>query len=671
MSERVRRVSRLLIANRSEIALRIARAARAEGLQTIAIVAEDDAGAIHPSMMDWCVRLPHGAGYLDIDAVMAAARCAGADALHPGYGFLAENPALAQACEDAGLVFIGPAAETIRLMGDKARARQAMVRAGLPVIAGYDGENQDPGHLARQAAIVGYPLMIKARAGGGGRGLRRVDSAAEFDAALAAARAEGRVAFGDDSVLIERAIDGARHVEFQILADRYGKVIHLGERDCSVQRRHQKLIEEAPAPGVEPSTRERIGALVVRALASIGYLGAGTVEMLLAPDGTWMFMEMNTRLQVEHPVTEAITGEDLVRWQLRVAAGEPIPDALGGAAPDGHAIEVRLCAEQVAAGFLPDSGTVLRWEMPEGIRVEHALADGVSVSPRYDSMIAKLVAHGRDREHARQRLKRALGELVVLGVSTNRDFLLRCLDHPDFVAGRCDTGFVAGHLRDLCGGAEDDDLALVAAGACLLTPGADGLPGSPKICTPQPLGHRYEIPMRLRIDDGMQEVRVCRTGADTFAVTVGQHRTEIGLQSAGEGAVRLLHAAHAGVVRFARTGAVLWLASASRTIRIEDRTFAAPVAGSTSATGDRTHRAPAGGVPGQICAPTTARVASLQVAVGDRVNEGAWLLSLEAMKIEHRVVAPAAAWIAAVHVSSGTLVRAGQVLLDLDLPGPG
>lgn len=650
---------RLLIANRGEIALRIVRAAREHGLETVAVLAPDDGGSRHAVAADQCVHLPAGSGYSDIAALMQAVAKSGADALHPGYGFLAETPELAQACRSAKIVFIGPAPETIRLMGDKSLARQAMSRAGLAVIPGYDGEDQDDSHLAREARRVGYPLMIKACAGGGGRGMRRVESPELFDTALTLARSEARQAFGDDRVLLERAIDGARHIEFQLLADRFGQVIHLGERDCSIQRRHQKLIEEAPAPGVDPDTRRKIGESLVAAMKRVGYLGAGTIEMLLAPDGAWYFMEMNTRLQVEHPVTEAVFGEDIVGWQLRLAAGEPLAPELARLVPSGHAIEARLCAENPLLDFLPHSGVLGRWRPPEGIRVEHALADGVPVAPGYDSMLAKIVAYGKDRIEASSRLSRALGELVVLGVATNRDFLKACLAHRDFIEARLTTGFIDQHRAALLGHVAPPP-HLLALAACLLLPGLRG-PGEPVLTgSLQPLGHRFSVPLRLRAHGVIHEVLVGRVGAREFEVRIGESVDRLSWTSTAEGVVTVLAAGITEQVHFWRDRSMLWLASRAAIISVEDLSWAAMATNERSVQGDASRS-----VYGPVTAPTQARVSAVRVKSGDTVIAGDWLLSLEAMKIEHRVVAPAGGEVGALYVVPGMLVHAGQVLLDL------
>ncbi|MBL8490920.1 MAG: ATP-grasp domain-containing protein, partial [Rhodocyclaceae bacterium] len=442
---------KILVANRGEIVARVARTARRMGYATVAVHSEADAGAPFVAACDEAVGiggLSPADSYLRIEAIVDACRRSGADAVHPGYGFLSENAAFARVCAEAGLVFIGPPAEAIEAMGDKAAARRRMASAGVPCIPGYDGMDQDDARLTAEAGRIGFPLMVKAAAGGGGRGMRRVRGPSELPAALASARSEAVSAFGDGHLILERLLLGARHVEVQVFADARGQVVHLFERDCSVQRRHQKVIEEAPSPAVDPALRERMGRAACAAAAAVGYVGAGTVEFLLDADGGFHFMEMNTRLQVEHPVTESITGLDLVEWQLRIAAGEPLPLDQASLEPSGHALEVRLYAEDPERGFLPQAGRLLRWRPPSSARCDHALADGVLVTPHYDPMLAKLVAHGRDRQEARRRLIAALRETTALGITTNKAFLLGCLEHPEFAAGRATTDFVAAHFAD-------------------------------------------------------------------------------------------------------------------------------------------------------------------------------------------------------------------------------
>ncbi|HAD24656.1 MAG TPA: hypothetical protein DCF61_02850, partial [Alphaproteobacteria bacterium] len=471
--------SKLLIANRGEIACRVIRTARDLGIRTVAVFSDADAGAMHVALADEAVHIgpaPAAESYLDQQAILAAAARSGAVAIHPGYGFLSENAEFAEACAASGITFVGPPADAMRSMGAKDAAKRLMEAAGVPVVPGYHGEAQDPGLLGREAEQIGYPVLIKAVAGGGGRGMRRVDSADEFQTALAAAQREAKAAFGDDRVLVERYLAKPRHIEIQIFADSHGNVVHLFERDCTIQRRHQKVIEEAPAPGMPPAMRERMGEAAVRAAKAVGYVGAGTVEFIadaeggLSEDG-FFFIEMNTRLQVEHPVTEMITGLDLVEWQLRVAAGDPLPLQQAALTITGHALEARLYAENPAGGkFLPSTGQLRQLRLPAGdvghVRVDTGVRPGDAVSMFYDPMIAKLIVHGADRDQARYRLRAALEAVRVAGPVTNAGFLRAIVDHPAFAAADLDTGFIDRHLEALLpqsGAASDDKLLALAA----------------------------------------------------------------------------------------------------------------------------------------------------------------------------------------------------------------
>ncbi|MEP6971784.1 MAG: biotin carboxylase N-terminal domain-containing protein, partial [Betaproteobacteria bacterium] len=528
----------ILIANRGEIALRILRTARRMGYRVIAVYSDADADAPHVLQADQAIRVGASAArdsYLNIAAIMAAAAHSRAGAIHPGYGFLAENADFAQAVSDAGLVWIGPPAAAIRAMGDKARARQLMQAAGVPCIPGYDGDLQDDATLRAQATTIGFPLMVKATAGGGGRGMRYVESGAALDLALVAARSEARSAFGSDRLLLERAIEHPRHVEIQIFADAHGHVVHLGERDCSVQRRHQKLIEEAPSPALAgapgAALRRAMGTMAVVAARAIDYRGAGTIECLLDGSGKFYFMEMNTRLQVEHPVTEALTGYDLVEWQLHVARGQVLPETnqqtiLQVFESAGHAIEVRLCAEDPAQDFLPQSGRLLAWQAAEGVRVEHALQRGHEIAPYYDSMIAKLVVHGPDRNTARQRLGNALRESTVLGVRTNQAFLADCLQHPVFADGHADTGFIGAHMQELLNQSSPMPAALAAL--VLYATRAWEMGHDPtQVALPLP----WPLAMPLSIDGAVHRVEITCLGSDRCCVVIGGLQTEYRLRN--------------------------------------------------------------------------------------------------------------------------------------------
>ena len=446
-------IHKILIANRGEIACRIQRTAQALGYRTVAVFSDADANALHVQMADQAVNIgaaPVQQSYLNIPAILDAARRSGADAIHPGYGFLSENAGFARACAEAGLTFIGPSADAIELMGSKRLSKIAMLEAGVPCIAGYQGAAQDDATLLREAERIGYPLMIKASAGGGGRGMRLVHSSDELPAQLRTARSEALNGFGSDELILEQALIEPRHVEVQLFGDHHGNLIYLGERDCSVQRRHQKVIEEAPCPVMTHELRQAMGEAALKAGRAVNYLGAGTVEFLLDARGQFYFLEMNTRLQVEHPVTELITGQDLVAWQLAVAEGQPLPLTQDQVALNGHAMEVRLYAEDPTQNFLPQTGRVQAWEpaVTPGARIDHGLREGQWVSPFYDPMLGKLIAHGATREEARRKLLRAVQDSVLLGVQTNQRLLVSLLQHPQFISGEFSTAFIAQHFTD-------------------------------------------------------------------------------------------------------------------------------------------------------------------------------------------------------------------------------
>ena len=656
--------TRLLVANRGEIAVRVMRTARAMGYGTVAVHSTADAGAEHVRVADAAVCIGGAApadSYLLVEAIIDAAKATGADAIHPGYGFLAENPALPEACAAAGITFVGPGAGAIRAMGDKAGAKALMQAAGVPCVPGWQGEDQSAARLAEEAARIGFPVMIKAVAGGGGRGMRLVERAEAFPAALASARSEALGAFGSDVVLLEKAIPDPRHVEIQVMADRHGAAIHLGERDCSVQRRHQKLIEEAPSPAVSPALRARMGAVSVAAAQAIGYVGAGTFEYLLNADGAFYFMEMNTRLQVEHPVTEAVTGLDLVELQLRVAAGERLPLTQEEVRFEGHAIEARLCAEDPGAGFMPQSGTLALWSPAAGIRADHALRDGAEVPPHYDSMIAKLIAHGPSRDDARRRLISGLGATAALGVRTNKAFLADCLGHPVFAAGRAGTGFVAAHGPGGTDGAEEARAAMVAAAILRAGPGLR-------------LTHGYSAPMRLArggaelrpaaraLRDGRVEVEM--DGAPPLSLRVLGRESVPGSVSCRDGLPGSAPVRETASVALELDGAArrallleaegrIWLELDGRVHDWEDLTFA-PAVSAAAAGGD-----------GRLRAAMNGAVTAVNVAVGDAVAAGQVLAVLEAMKMEHAHASPVAGRVTAVHAAPGMQVSTHALLVEV------
>jgi geranyl-CoA carboxylase alpha subunit len=660
---------KILIANRGEIALRVMRSAKALGYATVAVYSTADAQARHVLEADQAVCIGAPApreSYLNIPAILQAAKLSGADAVHPGYGFLAENAEFAQACHDAGLVFIGPSPQAIRDMGDKAGAKAKMAAAGVPCIPGYQGDDQGADRLAREAAAIGWPVMIKATAGGGGRGMRRVDAAADFEAALRSAQSEALSAFGDATVILERALVAPRHIEIQVFADQHGHAIHLGERDCSVQRRHQKVIEEAPSPAVSPALRERMGAIAVKAALAIGYVGAGTLEFLLDAQGEFFFMEMNTRLQVEHPVTEAITGLDLVAWQLMVAAGEPLPLSQDQVRFEGHAIEVRLCAEDPINQFMPQSGRMAAWAMPsEGpgaLRVEHALRPGDEIPPYYDSMIAKLVAQGRNRAEALRRLRHGLQGAVALGVRTNQGFLGSCLAHPVFVQGGATTAFIGDHQAELMG-------QLTAVGQPVLHQRAAAVAAlllslsDPARSGPQPaLAHQMPRLQRFELQKGLVQGALTQQTATQFAsrllgldASLELVHHQDGVPVAGQGVTRVRVDGLAETAVWQREGAALRFAYAGQAWDVADLSRTAA------------QRSGGGGASdGKLRASMNGRVVAVLAAVGDEVTAGQPLVTLEAMKMEHVHLAPAAGRVTALHVSLGDQVAARRVVAEIE-----
>ena len=659
----------ILVANRGEIALRVMRTARRMGYRCVAVYSDADAGAPHCAV--GAGHGPHAAlriggcapadSYLNVPALIAAAQASGAGAVHPGYGFLAESPEFAQACADAGLAFIGPPPAAIRAMGNKAGAKRLMQEAGLPCVPGYQGEDQSDERMAAEARRIGYPVMIKAAAGGGGRGMRQVDDAGAFGAALASARSEALHAFGSAEVILERAIIGPRHIEIQVFADSHGNVVHMGERDCSVQRRHQKLIEESPSPAVTPELRARMGDVAVTAARAIGYVGAGTLEFLLDRDGEFYFMEMNTRLQVEHAVPEAIAGIDLVQWQLLVAAGAPLPltqaDLDARRAMGGHAIEVRLCAEDPAQDFLPQSGKVLRWSAPAGVRCDHALANGVQVPPYYDSMLAKLVAHGKDREDALRRLRRALDECILLGIPSNRAFLAQCLAHPAFAAGQANTGFIAQHRpasQREGGGAPER--VLQAAGALLAWHRSQRHARRyPNELHGWCSSHPYAQPLRFTLDGEARHVHASADGPTAWRVAASPGATPVraGIVEASPGALQLSLGGQPATLHYAVDGVTLYFLLDGSEHSLRDLCDAPPRVAGNGAAG------------GRVEAPMNGRVVALHVKEGEKVSAGQPLLALEAMKMEHSLLASRDGTVGALGASLGMQVATGQLLLEI------
>ncbi|PHP65941.1 3-methylcrotonyl-CoA carboxylase [Zhengella mangrovi] len=651
----------LLIANRGEIACRIIRTARDLGLRTIAVHSDADDRAPHVRLADDAVRIgpgPAGESYLDAAAILEAARLSGAGAIHPGYGFLSENADFARAVEAAGLVFVGPPAEAIAVMGDKAGAKRAMIAAGVPCVPGYQDADQSEATLAREAERIGYPVMAKAAAGGGGRGMRLVETPDALPDALALARNEAVSAFGSGQLILEKAILRPRHVEIQVFADARGNCIHLGERDCSVQRRHQKVVEEAPCPVMTEGLRERMGAAAVAAASAVGYCGAGTVEFLLDDEGRFHFLEMNTRLQVEHPVTEMVTGHDLVAWQIRVAMGEPLPVTQDEVRLSGHAIEVRLYAEDPACDFLPVTGQVALWSPAEGpgIRIDAGIAGGQEITPFYDPMLAKLIAWGETREAARTRLLAALERTAILGLTTNAGFLAGILDAPAFVAGEATTAFIAETWPD--GMAETPPGSrLLAAGAALVLQGAmhEALDASPmtddSLCGFASDGG-LPVPVDLIESGRVHALQAEAVGPRGWMVTGPDWCHEIRLEEPGPGWRGLTIDGRGAAVAEAPDGnGGMHVQIGTQSVALARHRPWEPSAGEAGS--------------GRVAAPMPGLVVSLAVGPGDRVVSGQVLAVMEAMKMQHQLRADIDGIVADVAVSVGQQVAAGSPVVTI------
>ncbi|WP_405892054.1 acetyl/propionyl/methylcrotonyl-CoA carboxylase subunit alpha [Streptomyces sp. NBC_01527] len=678
----------VLVANRGEIAVRVIRTLRDMGVRSVAVFSDADADARHVREADTAVRIgpaPASASYLNVPALLEAARRTGAQAVHPGYGFLAENAGFAQACANAGLVFIGPPASAISLMGDKIRAKETVAAAGVPVVPGSSGSGLSDAQLADAARGIGMPVLLKPSAGGGGKGMRLVRDEALLADEIAAARREARGSFGDDTLLVERWIDRPRHIEIQVLADEHGNVVHLGERECSLQRRHQKIIEEAPSVLLDEETRTAMGEAAVQAARSCGYVGAGTVEFIVPGNdpASYYFMEMNTRLQVEHPVTELITGLDLVEWQLRVASGEQLPYGQADITLTGHAIEARICAEDPARGFLPSGGTVLSLREPNGhgVRTDSGLSEGVGVGSLYDPMLSKVVVHGPDRETALRRLRAALSELVILGVPTNAGFLRRLLAHPQVVAGELDTGLVEREVDGLLTDGVPEEVYAAAALLRQSSPVSASPVDAPGWVDPFSVAGGWRLggtPARIVRDfrlpghDPVQvSLRACPAGTElTFGhVGEGAQPPEPSTGTCGplaplpggtETARLVERSPHrivlelAGVTHtftHAASSEGTWLGRDGDTWHVQDHD---PV--EASLTG-----AARSGVD-TLAAPMPGTVTVVKVAVGDEVVAGQSLLVVEAMKMEHVISAPHAGTVTELDVTAGSTVAMDQVL---------
>ncbi|MEM9224500.1 MAG: biotin carboxylase N-terminal domain-containing protein [Pseudomonadota bacterium] len=636
--------SRLLIANRGEIAVRIMKTARRMEIDTVAVYSEADANALHVKTADAAVLVgpaDPARSYLDPDRIIHAAREAGAEAIHPGYGFLSENAPFAQKCEAAGLLFVGPPATAIAAMGSKAQAKTIMERAGVPVVPGYHGESQDGEFLKRKAYEIGYPVLIKAVAGGGGKGMRRVDKVLEFDDALAAAKREAQAAFGDERVLVEKFIPRPRHIEVQVFADRDGRTVSLHERDCSLQRRHQKVIEEAPAPGMTPALRAAMGEAAVTAARAVDYVGAGTVEFILEGGealGTdnFYFMEMNTRLQVEHPVTEAVMGFDLVEWQLRVAAGEALPPG-EPLQPRGHAVEARLYAEDPDNGFLPSSGEIVALSFPSDVRIDTGVEAGDTVSPYYDPMIAKIIASGPDRAAAFQALGDTLAGTVAIGPRTNLAFLRQLASHPDVLAGRHDTGLVEREIETLTAGSVGAQ-AIADAAAYLLEKE-----------TPPPAS-AWRDPW-----DVLDGFRLTGDASQSVALAVDGRERIARVTPTFEGQTVVVD----GVLGRANAGEVVdvdgaaFALEAGRAVRVEVVDQLARVAEDDTA--------------GQALAPMHGRIVAIYVEPGAPVAAGDRLFAMEAMKMEHVVKAASEGTVKDVRAAPGDQVPMGAEIIVLEM----
>jgi len=653
--------NKILIANRGEIACRVMRTAQALGYRTVAVYSEADADARHVQLADQAVCIGPAQvnqSYLLIDSIVAAAQKTGADAIHPGYGFLSENADFARACEAAGIVFIGPSVEAIQLMGSKRLSKLAMLQAGVPCIPGYEGAAQDDQTLASEAQRIGFPLMIKASAGGGGRGMRLVHEASELLAQIRTARSEAQNAFGSGELILERAVIQPRHVEIQVFGDQHGNLVYLGERDCSVQRRHQKVVEEAPCPVMTSELRQAMGEAAVKAAASVDYVGAGTVEFLLDSSGEFFFLEMNTRLQVEHPVTELITGQDLVAWQIRIAEGQALPLRQEEIRLTGHAMEVRLYAEDSSRSFLPQTGRVLRWEpaLLDGIRIDHGLVEGQAISPFYDPMLAKVIAYGATREEARRKLVRAVEDCVLLGVNGNQRFLANLLQHPLFAAGKATTAFIAEHFADdpsLCPQPPAASELAVAA-ALLYQQSANtrahqgGLAGwrnagsAPWRFVLQQGEQQFAVDLEVQAD-GAQPALLARFGEQQISLKL--------LASDGRWATLELDGIRQRLAYHLHSDK-LWLYGHNGNLELTDITHQ-PISSS------------AGSASGSIKAPMDGAIVEVLVEQGAQVSKGQLLLVLEAMKMEHPLKASIDGIVRRIGVSRGDQVKNRQVLVEI------
>ena len=656
------RIRTLLVANRGEIALRIMGTAQKLGIRCVAVYSDADRNAPFVSAADQAFQIGPAAAsesYLRVDKILETARQSGADAIHPGYGFLSENTELAKQCEEAGIQFIGPPASAIAAMGSKSAAKALMEKAGVPLVPGYHGDDQSPDQFRKAAASIGYPMLIKASAGGGGKGMRVVREAGELDEAIAAARREAQASFGDPHLLLERYLETPRHVEVQVLFDRHGKGVYLFDRDCSVQRRHQKIIEEAPAPGIPDEVRQAMGEAAVRCGEAIDYIGAGTVEFLYEPGGEFYFMEMNTRLQVEHPVTECITGLDLVEQQIRVAEGHPLPWQQQALSHSGHAMEARVYAEDPDNDFLPVTGTLHHLTEPsgkQGVRVDSGVRQGQAITPWSDPMLAKVIAFGDTRDQARQRLIKALHHYRAMGVTLNTSFVCRVLDHPDFAEGELTTHFIEKHQADLSQAdfteQEKQQLSWLAWYQANRT--ATGEPGPWDLADSYRLGGPARQHCELRIDgqDGvlwysLQAGNRALLWSDTTQEPVSVHWEA---EDSGDIRVTLPH----------RRVTLAWASHGERLGVFADACHWEALVNHPEEQLAQTDS------DGALKAPMHGRVTSVTCKTGDKVTAGTTLAALEAMKMEHSLKAPADGTVTAVHCAEGDNVGSGDLLIEME-----
>jgi 3-methylcrotonyl-CoA carboxylase alpha subunit len=662
---------RILIANRGEIANRVIRTARRLGIRTVAVYSDADAGALHVAAADEAYHIgaaPPQQSYLNVDRIVAVAERSGAAAIHPGYGFLSENAELADACAELGIVFVGPPAEAIRAMGSKSAAKAIMEAAGVPVVPGYHGRAQEPAMLAQAAAEIGFPVLIKAVAGGGGKGMRIVEAAAAFPAAVESARREAMAAFGDDAMLIEKYLVRPRHVEVQVFVDRHGQAVHLFERDCSIQRRHQKIIEEAPAPGIGPAVRRRLGEAAIAAARAIAYEGAGTVEFLLDETGDFFFMEMNTRLQVEHPVTEMITGIDLVEWQIRIAAGEPLPLAQENIRATGHAFEARLYAEDPDRNFLPAPGLLHHLRFPaEGphVRIDTGVRQGDEIGIHYDPLIAKLVVWDRDRPAALKRFQVALAGVQIVGPTANVEFLLAVAAHPAFAAAEIDTGFIPRHRADVFPETAEASASVLAFAALDILLRRDQEAAATAARSNDPYSPWHST-AGWRLNDDADHVVGFRDGEARIAVTVQYRGDDLNLLLRGDAEpMRAAAERDPSGDLIACLNGVRLRATVVR--HGDEMTVIAPGFRHRLVHEDPAARAEVQeAAGGSLKAPMPGRVVAVVTRPGAIVSKGTTLMVLEAMKMEHAITAPGDGIIAAVLFDVGEQVPEGADLIAFE-----